>query len=83
MILWQVKRIDVSIYRDIRDGEFDTLDGQGDCPDWSDEQSFFIVKKYNDFEHCYKQASFYCDEHWCGRELELSNGRSIGFSYHR
>ena len=91
-------------YRDICDGEFDTVDGedelycelietnicqtnefrcrngfcidrqflfdgQGDCSDWSDEQSLLIIKKYDDFQNCYEQASFDCDEHWCGREM--------------
>ena len=91
-------------YRDICDGEFDTIngedelycdqieinlcddnqfrcrnglcidrqflfDGQGDCTDFTDEQSLLMIKKHNNFENCYEQASFDCDEHWCGREM--------------
>jgi hypothetical protein len=91
-------------YRDICDGEFDTVngvdehycdlietaacddnefrcrnghciarqflfDGQGDCTDFSDEQSLVILKKYKNFENCYKQSTFDCDDHWCGREM--------------
>ncbi|CAF0843456.1 unnamed protein product [Adineta steineri] len=91
-------------YRDICDGEFDTINGhdelycdqietnicesnefrcrngfcidrqflfddQGDCTDLSDEQNLLIHKKYHNFQTCYEQASFDCDEHWCGRDM--------------
>ncbi|CAF1267635.1 unnamed protein product, partial [Rotaria sp. Silwood1] len=45
------------------------FDGQGDCTDLTDEQSLLVIKKYHNFEHCFEQATFDCDEHWCGREM--------------
>ena len=91
-------------YRDICDGEFDTVngidelycdlietnrcddnefrcrnghcinheflfDGQGDCADFTDEQFLLILKKHQNFENCYKQSTFDCDDHWCGRDM--------------
>ena len=54
------------------------FDGQGDCPDWSDEQSILIFKKHSDFQTCYERASFDCDEHWCGREtISCGDGECI------
>lgn len=50
------------------DREF-LFDGQGDCTDLSDEQSLLIIRKYNNFQTCYEQANFDCDEHWCGHEM--------------
>ena len=100
-------------YRDVCDGEFDTIngedelycerietdlcpanefrcrnglcidrqflfDGQGDCLDWSDEQSFLISQKQLNFQTCYKRACFDCDEHWCGREtISCGDGECI------
>ena len=49
------------------DREF-LFDGETDCPDLTDEQRNLLYDKYKDFRHCYEQASFDCDEHWCGRE---------------
>ncbi|CAF1192120.1 unnamed protein product [Didymodactylos carnosus] len=103
-------------YRDICDGEFDTIngedefycdqietnicannqfrcwnglcidhqflfDGQGDCTDLSDEQNLLIHHKHVNFQACYKQASFDCDEHWCGRKMiSCGDGECIPWS---
>jgi hypothetical protein len=62
------------------DREF-LFDGQGDCPDLTDEQRNLLYDKYGDFRHCYERATFDCDEHWCGREwLSCGDGECVAWN---
>ncbi|CAF4454274.1 unnamed protein product, partial [Rotaria sp. Silwood2] len=62
------------------DREF-LFDGQADCPDLSDEQRNLLFERYGDFRHCYEQATFDCDERWCGREwLSCGDGECIAWN---